>query len=152
MRQHVQYDGDLVSRVGMGTRPSVLLQALRCYRPQTQMESRVDINAGDGGLDHVLNLLAAGKPVIALINPSGQSVDIHGPFGITLGHLPQSLHYVVLTGYDRLHATVSFMNTNGHSVTESFGQFNQQWNWSAGGAAGDFLTGTLGIAERTILY
>ena len=45
MRAQVKYDGDLVSRVGMGTRPSVMLDAIRKYRPQTQLEARVNIVA-----------------------------------------------------------------------------------------------------------
>jgi hypothetical protein len=44
------------------------------------------------------------------------------------------------------------VNTNGAVETWSFDTFYQRWNWSAGGAVGDFLTGTLGVKERTFLY
>ena len=146
MRQQVKYDGDLVSRVGMGTRPSVLLDAIRKYRPQTQLEARVNINYGDGGLDHVLNILATGKPVIALINPTGQNRTVPG------GHLPEELHWIVLTGYDRHDRTITFMNTDGNSYTETFDQFYKQWNWSASGPIGDILTGDFNVQPRTIIY
>ena len=146
MRQQIKYDGDLVSRVSMGTRPSVLLDALRKYRPQTQLESRVNINYGDGGLDHILSILATGKPVIALVNPSGENRSV------PLGHLPEELHWIVLTGYDRLNRTITLTNTDGLSYTESFDKFYKQWNWSADGPIGDALTGDFNVQPRTILY
>ena len=146
MRAQVKYDGDLVSRVGMGTRPSVMLDAIRKYRPQTQLEARVNINYGDGGLDHILNILATGKPVIALVNPSGQNRTVPG------GHLPEELHWIVLTGYDLHDRTITLTNTDGNSYTESFDQFYKQWNWSATGPIGDILTGDFNVQPRTILY
>jgi uncharacterized protein with LGFP repeats len=147
MRSQVKYDGDLVSRVGMGTRPSVMLDAIRKYRPQTQLEARVNVvNYGDGGLDHVLDILASGRPVIALMNPSAENRTVPG------GHLPEELHWVVLTGYDRHDRTITFMNTDGKSYTETFDRFYQQWNWSASGPIGDILTGDFNVQPRTILY
>ncbi|QEH34998.1 LGFP repeat protein [Aquisphaera giovannonii] len=152
VRGYIEHNTDLISLVHMGTRPSSLLDTLRLFRPSTRLESRVSVNYGDGGLDHVLDILATGRPVIALINPTGQSHDV-GDFGpFTAGHLPNDLHWVVLTGYDRHDGTITYMDTTGSPVTESFGAFYQQWNWSAGGSVGDFLTGLLGVAERTILY
>ncbi len=153
MRSQILYDGDLVSRVKMGTRPDVLLGAIQKYLPGTQMQTRVNMNDGLGGLNTILSLVASGKPVIALINPTGQSHDV-GDIGsiFTLGHLPNELHWVVVTGFNRANQTITYMDTNGQQVTMSFAQFNTDWNWSAGGAVGDFLTGTLHVQERTIIY
>ncbi len=147
MMNQIEYDGDLVSRVGMGTRPSVMLAAIQKYRPQTTLEARVNrVNYGDGGIDHILDILATGRPVIALINPTGQNRTI------PTGHLPEDLHWIVLTGYDRFDRTVTLTNTDGNSYTESFDQFYTQWNWSADGAVGDILTGDFDVQPRTIIY
>ena len=156
MRSQILYDGDLVSRVKMGTRPQTLVDAIRHYRPQTQLETRVSMNYGNGGLDHILDLVASGKPVIALVNVPGTSHDVGDVDFLfvhtTLGHLPDELHWVVVTGYDRVNQTVTFMDTNGSPKTMSYGDFNRRWNWSSGGVVGDFLTGTLNTPERTIIY
>jgi uncharacterized protein with LGFP repeats len=152
MRLQVQFSGDLVSLVQMGTRPDTLLHAIQVWRPETQMETRVDVAYGEGGLNRILDLVASGKPVIALINPTGQSHDVANFGFVTGGHIPNELHWVVVTGYNRMARTVTYMDTDGKLKTLSFDQFNQDWNWSAGGAAGDFLTGTLNVHERTIIY
>ena len=80
------------------------------------------------------------------MNPSGQNRTVPG------GHLPEELHWVVLTGYDRHDRTITLMNTDGNSYTETFDQFYKQWNWSASGPIGDILTGDFNVQPRTILY
>jgi hypothetical protein len=140
-------DGDLLSLAGMGTRPETLRDLIARWKPDVQMQERVDANLG---IEPVLDLLARGKPVIALVNVGGYITEDFGPF--ETGTVPEKLHWVVLTGFNRATQTITYMNTNGQQGTWTFAEFMQKWNFTASGAAGDFLTGTLGVRERTIIY
>jgi hypothetical protein len=149
IRAEVHDDGDLISWLKLGTRPSVLADEIRRYRPETQLEPLVDTAIG---LNRILDLVAAGKPVIALVNPVGTSHDVGDFLGFTGGHLPDELHWIVVYGYDRAARTITFMDTTGVKQTWSFDTFYQRWDWSAGGAVGDVLTGDLKVQQRTIIY
>jgi hypothetical protein len=153
-RAYRLYHTDLIDRVKMGTTPGTLLEVMQHWKGDTQLVERADIGAG---LEPIFAALAQGRPVIALVNPTGGehdvgSVEVLGQEIITGGHLPDSLHWLVVTGFDRAAQTFTIVNTNGAVETWSFDTFYQRWNWSAGGAVGDFLTGTLGVKERTFLY
>ena len=150
LRTVARLDGDLLSLVGMGTRPGTLLNILRRFRPETKLESRVDVNYAGGALNRVLDILGTGKPVIALVNAGGYFSESF--LGISTGTVPDGLHWIALTGFNKANSTISFTDTSGVSKTWSFGEFYSRWNWSSSGALGGGLTGTLNTAERTILY
>lgn len=150
LRALTRLDGDLVSLAGMGTRPTVLLDVLRRFRPQTNLESRVDVNYPGGALNRVLDILGTGKPVIALVNAGGYRSESF--LGVSTGTVPTKLHWIVLTGFNKATSTISYTDTSGVATTMSFSEFYSRWNWSSSGALGGGLTGTLNTAERTILY
>jgi hypothetical protein len=62
------------------------------------------------------------------------------------------LHYVTLTGFDQATQQIFYTDTDGRQKSWSYAEFQRVWNFPASGASGDFLTGTLNIKERTILY
>ena len=95
-------------------------------------------------MGEVLDLLASGKPVIALVNVAGRPT-------CGLRNLPTALHYVVVTGYNRVNQTVTFMDTSGYQGSWSFAEFDARWNWQCSGVPGAFLDG-LGVHPRTIIY
>jgi hypothetical protein len=129
---------DLISRFGMGSRPESLLKTLRNWKPDSYRESRTSF-------DRVLQLLGEGKPIVALLG-WGRS------YTFALGAVPSTLHWVVLTGYDMKSSTIYYTDTKKGACQFSFDEFNQKWNWYSSGAKGGFLTGTLDVPERTILY
>jgi uncharacterized protein with LGFP repeats len=138
VRNVQENDTDLESRFHMGSRPGSLLDTMRHWKPDSQRESRTSFN-------RVLQLLSEGRPVVALL---GWGRD----YTIGLGTVPDKLHYVVLTGFDLMAKTISYTNTNGEELQYSFQEFNDKWDWYSSGAKGAFLTGTLDVPERTILY
>ncbi len=137
------YHGDLVTRVKMGSSPGTLLGVMQHWKADSRLVLRS--NMGDG-MEPIFAALAKGRPVVALVNPTGRSSTVPG------GHLPESLHWVVVTGFDRVKGEFYVTNTNGRAETWSLGDFYQRWNWSATGPVGDFLTGSLGVKERTIIF
>jgi Ca2+-binding RTX toxin-like protein len=131
-------DSDLVSRFKMGSRPGTLLQTMKRWKADSYRESRTSF-------DRVLQVLSEGKPVIALVG-TGRDYT----FG--LGSVPKKLHWIALTGFDKKTQQIFFMDTDGKEKVYTFAQFNQVWNWYSSGAKGGFLTGTMDVPERTILY
>jgi hypothetical protein len=146
LRSLTQADGDLISHFGMGTRPTTLRDILGRFDPAVQVEARVSLKNAGGGLEHVLDILASGKPVIALVNVGTTAHDI------ILGTYPTALHYVVLNGYNRVNRTLTYMDTNGQQYVWSFSEFYDRWNWQSGGAAGAILDVIVNTHERTIIY
>jgi hypothetical protein len=133
---------NVVTYLNLGTPPSVLLDILRVWRPESRLESL-------GNFDRVLELLGSGAPVVALVGFGSISVN----FGIfESGTTPRMLHYVTLTGFDRASQRIFYTDTDGARKSWSFAHFNRIWNFPASGATGDFITGTLGVSQRTILY
>jgi Ca2+-binding RTX toxin-like protein len=142
-RNYQRSETDLVSRFGMGSRPSQLLETFRHWKADSYRESRTNF-------DRVLQVLSEGKPVVALI---GKGRDY--TFG--LGSVPKTLHWIVLTGFDKKTNTIFYTDTkpdkNGAIQKQyTYDQFNQVWNWYSSGAKGGFVTGTMDVPERTILY
>jgi LGFP repeat-containing protein/peptidase C39-like protein len=146
LRSLTQADGDLISHFGMGTRPGTLRDIIGHFYPAVQMEARVSLNYAGGGLQHVLDLLASGKPVIALVNVG---VTVHDSIA---GVYPSALHYVVLNGYNRVNQTISYMDTDGNQKSWSFTEFYGRWNWQSSGLAGATLDVVVNTHERTIIY
>jgi hypothetical protein len=137
-RAYQRGETDLISRFGMGSRPGSLLQTLQHWKSDSYRQSRTSF-------DRVLQLLGQGKPIVALL---GWGRD----YTFLLGTVPSTLHWVVLTGYDMNTSTIYYTDTKRGACQFSFDEFNQKWNWYSSGSKGGFLTGTLDVPERTILY
>jgi Ca2+-binding RTX toxin-like protein len=149
LRAETEEEGDLISQLHLGTRPSTLLELMRKYRPQTQMATRENVpNDQAQGLEQLFAQVSAGKPVIVLNHRDYPSYLEFGPGGF----VPNTLHWFVVTGFDRATQRITVRETNGTEVTFTFDQFWQMWNWRSGGLAGDALTGSLGTKPRTMLY
>jgi len=73
-------------------------------------------------------------------------------YTFALGTVPSKLHWVALTGFDKKSQQIFYMDTDGVQKSYSYAEFNQKWNWYSSGAKGGFLTGTMDVPERTILY
>jgi len=129
----------LVVRVHLGTMPNVLEEILHRHDPAVGIET-------ESTLQHVEDLLLAGKPVIALVSV--------GSSGISLGAIGQ-LHYVVLSGFDVTTGKFRYVDTNGATKSWTVAQFEHNWNWHNDfHGAGNVVQGTLdlaGMRERTIL-
>jgi hypothetical protein len=104
----------------------------------SQRESRTEFN-------RVLQLLDEGHPVVALLGWGRDDLWL-------LGTVPDTLHYVVLTGFNLLSDTMFYTDTDGKECQYGLDDFYQQWNWYSDGIAGGFLTDVLDVPERTILY
>jgi len=126
-----------------------MVSVLRQWRPGTQMADRSDLGT-------VLQLLGAGRPVIALINSAGQlqanwRINDDGYIRVG-GVVPKTLHYVTLTGFDLREGNISYMDFDGIAKTYSITEFMARWDYRTKGPLGAALTGPLGCKERTIIW
>lgn len=114
---------------GQGTSPDAMVDLLRKYKPDAMLEEETTFS-------RVLDLLAAGKPVIALVKPSPDS-DV--------------MHYIVVQGYSQSRQEIYFTDTNGEHYTTSYANFQTMWNWDAGWFL-NVVYDSVGMDPRTILY
>ena len=114
---------------GLGANPQALVNLIHEFKPLVQLQT-------GQSLDQLLNVLAQGKPVIALIQPDLNSA---------------ALHYVVVQGYDQKAQEIFFKDTDGNTYATSMYHFMQMWNWNVG----FFLNGpyaVAGLLPRTMIY
>jgi hypothetical protein len=139
LRSQVHED-TLLAKFHLGTRPSELRYAIGQHRALTTLET-------ESSRERVFQLLRMGKPVIALIATTTQSILL-GKFGW--------MHYVVLNGFDEATQSVNYVDTNGEAKSWSYEEFDYHWRWfdhftGAGEAMQAFLYG-LGLRKRTIIF
>lgn len=132
LRSQVQ-ENNLVSKFQLGTLPATLKNVLKNYKSDVKLET-------GASRDHVLELLAKGKPVIALV--AVKKVDIE-KFGIKVGTYGL-LHYVVLNGFDQATQTIRYVDTDGVAKTWSYSEFTKRSNWV------DYFTGTGNVYQETL--
>jgi len=143
LRSQVQ-ENNLLSKFHLGTLPTTLRNVVKNYKSDVTLET-------GASRDHVLQLLAQGKPVIALV--AIKKVDIQ-KFGVKVGTYGL-LHYVVLNGFDQATGTIRYVDTTGEAKTWSFAEFSKRSSWV------DYFTGVgapmketlhaLGMRNQTIL-
>jgi len=114
---------------GQGTNPDALLDLLRKYKPDVRLEEETTFA-------RLLEILASGKPVIALVKPSPKS-DI--------------MHYIVVQGYNEQTHEMYFTDTNGESYTTTYADFQRMWNWNVGWFL-NCVYDSVGMDPRTIVY
>lgn len=135
-------ENSLLSRFQLGTLSTTLRDVTRIWKPDTVLEK-------ESNLQHVLDLLASGKPVIALVAVGTKSLGIGGKYGL--------LHYVVLTGFDQASQTIRLVDTNGAQKTWTFAEFDKNWKWfdhftGVLGESAQKVVEGLGLRKRTILF
>jgi Ca2+-binding RTX toxin-like protein len=132
---------------GMGTPSPELLELMNQYKP-SQMQQGANFQT-------VLNVLAQGRPMVALIGWGEITVPVVVPVAgipiVTIATAPEMLHYICLTGFDATTQRILYTDTNGEQKSMSYGDFQAQWNWPGDGAIYETLK-SLGIKKRTILW
>jgi len=143
LRAITRVNGNLVSSFNMGTPPEALYDTMRLFKSDVQVEL-------NSTFENVLNVLGAGKPIAALVGWGKFSENAFGL--VSSGTVPTTLHWVTLTGYDSATQRIFYTDTNGAQKSYTYQEFQDKWNFSASGAAGDFLTGTLRVKQRSMVY
>jgi len=144
LRSQVQ-ENNLLSKFHLGTLPTTLRDVVKNYKSDLTLETGAN-------RDHVLQLLAQGKPVIALV--AVKKVDIE-KFGLKVGTYGL-LHYVVLNGFDQATGTIRYVDTTGEAKTWSFAEFSKRSSWvdyfSGVGVPMKETLHALGMRDQTILF
>jgi hypothetical protein len=138
---------NIVSDYGLGTPPPELQVVMQTYKADTQLQS-------GAAFQTVLDLLAAGRPVVALIGWGSQVLPIFNPLlpvPVEFATAPGTLHYICLTGFDLPAGKLYYKDTDGESHWMSFYKFQQRWNWPADGSIYAGLS-AMGIKKQTILW
>jgi Ca2+-binding RTX toxin-like protein len=127
-----------------GTPPPELLEVMRLYKANSQLQS-------GGDFQTILNLLAQGRPVIALVGWGEHTFPV--PYGgfFAMVTVPQKLHYIVLTGFDLQSQTLFYTDTNGEQKSYTFAAFQDRWDWP-GSQVGYQILKDMGINKKTILW
>jgi Ca2+-binding RTX toxin-like protein len=137
-------NSNIISDYGLGTPPPALEAVMDTYR-STKRQS-------GAGFDTVINLLAQGRPVVALIGWG--SVDLPFPLPwnpFNFDTAPEKLHYVCLRGFDAAAQRIFYTDTNGQQKSFTYGEFQQKWNWPGDGIPYATLSG-MGVKKNTILW
>jgi hypothetical protein len=130
VRNATQSDS-LVSEFHLGTTPATLRDLMSRWVPATLEQ--------ETSLERVLQVLATGKPVIALIQS-----------GTLVGSVP-NLHWIALRGFDLGRQEIYYTDTDGGNYTFSFADFQAAWNWSAPWYTWP-VTAAAGLKAGTIIY
>ena len=126
------FDRNVLGGFGLKATPQQLTDALREVRYGAQIYTFASF-------DFVRSQIMYGRPVIVLLDRNAGRGD---PF----------LQYVTLIGVDNHLRRVTYTDTTGYAKTMDFDEFYRQWDWSAGGWDGDYLTGNIGVKRRTMIY
>src|SRR5205807_2430067 len=98
-----------------------------------------DIHLKSGAtFNSVLNRLSEGRPVVVLLGWG--TLVLPGLFGEP-NFVPETMHYVCLTGFDKASETLFYMDTNGASSQFGFSEFQDKWNWPGAGIYYEALKG-----------
>ena len=117
--------------VGISASPSQLRDALKDVRYGVQLYDQ------ETSYDFLLSTVASGRPAIALISSIKSSTG---------------LEYVLVVGANKSLGYLEVMNNLGERFWFSRGQFEAKWNWYADGWTGDYLTGIMGVKNRTMIF
>jgi Ca2+-binding RTX toxin-like protein len=133
---------------GMGTPCPELHQLMNQYKPGSQIQQGANFQT-------ILNVLAQGRPMVALIGSGEVTVPVVVPVAgipiVITATAPDTLHYICLTGFDSATQTIFFTDTDGLQKSYSYGDFQAKWEWPADGVIYDTLK-SLGIKKRTIIW
>jgi RTX calcium-binding nonapeptide repeat (4 copies) len=130
---------------GVGLPPPVVQDIMQEYK--------ADIHRVSGAsFQSVLDRLAEGRPVIALLGEGEVEVEVPYPWDPdNTDTAPAALYYVCVTGFDLSSDTIFYTQPNGYAKSVSFSEFQQKWNWAADGAVYDYLSDR-GVKKRTMIW
>lgn len=121
----------------LGTRPGGVVELLKIHRRNSYSQIGVS-------LERIKQLIRLNQPVIALIKPANQTVQL--PFGKTLS-LP-ALHWIVVSGYDVGLKRIYYYDTIANEERfYSEDKFMERWNWDH-----RLIRTALQFKPRTIVY
>jgi len=127
----------VLSAWGLGTTGQTLTEVMNANR-RGLGKTTFSLSTGRN-IDHLLEQVAQGKPVVAMLGVQDyREVDL-GPItnwlNIIIGRkinripLEPSLHWVAVTGFDRASERIFYTATDGKSYSDSMAAFSKQFNW-----------------------
>jgi hypothetical protein len=142
VRNFVRKDGNMVSKFGLGSPSSALIDGFKHWKRDARLE--------EGSTpERVIEILMSGKPLIVLVSMRKVDKGLAGHIGV--------MHYLVINGYDPATDKFAYTNTNGLTGEWTREQFLDKWNWQNHftGVVGETAQGgleALGMRKRTLLY
>lgn len=132
-----------VPRFGFGAPPGVLARVMNQYPRPGGRPFRV-VHGAD--LGRVAATLAAGRPMLALIQTRADDSIALGPWRWTVPYL----HWIALDGWDAEAGAVGFTDTDGTREAWAGARFERVWGWDFGRSVNLGLRAA-GVRPRTVI-
>jgi hypothetical protein len=140
----------VLSSIGLGAPAANLADIMQQFGYQATA-ARVHV-------ERVLELVASGKPVVALIRVGtvelGSASPLPGLVGTMLkqaGSWP-ALHWIAVQGFDRARGLVYFTDTDGGHHQMTFAEFEHAFNWTCASNLANRLLDGAGVNPGSIVY
>jgi Peptidase_C39 like family len=159
---HVSYDDlkrrfhktdPILNGIGLGL-PGANLAAL-------MKQQGYQATADQATVERVLNLVAVGKPVVAMVRVGTINLGKLGLVGQLVGNvgalinqastLP-ALHWIAVEGFDRDQGLVYYTDTNGEHNQLSLEDFERAFNWECPGDMTKTMLDLAGVTPGSIVY